>query len=207
MRKLVGLDPKDPRVRTICPGISLRELHSKTTQQTIDSLLEFVLGRNNKGESHNKKKPTIIGLSANQVGIIKRICIVDLAVRKKGRSDIHVMINPRIHWQSKTKKLRREGCVNLSHIWGFVQRSIAIDVSFLDRWGNRYQMRAAGWSATLIQHEVDHLSGILFIDRLSDSTKAQLGKDEDLELYKKDPKGWNKCIDVSGLSRSLSGNA
>lgn len=205
--KLSGIDAKDKRLRTVCKEISLPALRLKTTQNMIDSMLDFIYARNNKGEKHDRKKPTIIGLSANQVGVMTRICIVDLAVRKSQYSDVHVLINPHILWRSKTMTLRREGCVNLPNIWGFVNRSIMVDIVFLDRFGNSYKMRARGWAAVLIQHEVDHLNGILFVDRLSDPTKAQLVKDEDLVLYKKDPKGWNKFIDVSGLSRSLSGNA
>lgn len=204
MKPFVRLEPTDKRVRTVCADISLSELRLKKTQQTIDGLLDFVFARNNKGEDHNRKKPTIIGLSANQVGIMKRICIVDLAIRRKEQSDVHVLVNPHIVWKSKTMRLRREGCVNLPNIWGFASRSTILDVSYLDRWGNSYTMRAKGWAATLIQHEVDHLNGTLFIDRLADPTKALHVTDKDFEAYKKDPKKWQKFIDVSALQKSLS---
>ncbi|MDP3941859.1 MAG: peptide deformylase [bacterium] len=197
------LDPTDERLRTVCKDISLRELRLKKNQQVIDALLEFVYARNNKGEKHNRKKPTIIGLSANQVGVMERICIVDLAVRRNNYSDVHVLINPHILWKSKTTNLRKEGCVNLPNVWGYVARSQKIDVSYVDRWGNAYTVRAVGWAATLIQHEVDHLNGYLFIDRLSDPKKALLVRDEDLVAYKKDPKNWNTFTDVSRLCRSL----
>lgn len=203
MNKLVRLDPTDERVRTICQAIPSRKLRLKKTQKTIDALLDFVFAGNNKGKLHDRKKPTIIGLSANQVGVLKRICIVDLAIRRKGQSEIHVMINPHILWRSKTMMLRMEGCVNLPNIWGYVERSIKIDVSYHDRWGNFYQMRAVGWAATLIQHEVDHLEGGLFIDRLPDPTKALHVENKDFEEYKKNPKKWNKFIDVSNLIRKV----
>lgn len=203
MKQLVKLDPTDERLRTICRDISMRELRLSKTQKTIDALLDFVFARNNKGKLHDRKKPTIIGLSANQVGVMERICIVDLAIRRKGQSDIHIMVNPHITWKSKTLAQRKEGCVNLPNIWGFVPRSIKIDVSFYDRWGNSYQMRAVGWAATLIQHEVDHLDGNLFIDRLPDSTKALHVENKDYEEYKKAPKEWKKFIDVSNLVRRV----
>lgn len=202
--KLVALSATDIRVRTVCQDLSPLELRKKSTQAMIDSLLAFVFARNNKGASHNRRKPTIIGLSANQVGILKRICVVDLAVRRKNQSEVHVMINPHILWKSKTTTLRKEGCVNFPNIWGLVPRRQKIDVSFFDRFGNSYTMRAIGWAAILIQHEVDHLNGTLFIDRLLDPTKAHLVRAEDLEEYKKDPKNWDRFIDVTKLRRSLS---
>ena len=203
MNKLFRLDPTDEKLRTVCRDVSPKELRLAKTQQTIDMLLDFVYARNNKGKHHNKNKPTIIGLSANQVGVMNRICIVGLAVRKNKYSDVHVMINPHILWKSKTKILRKEGCVNLPNVWGYVERGQRVDVSYLDRWGDSYTMRAVGWAATLIQHEVDHLDGNLFVDRLADPTKALLVKDSDLVAYKKDPKNWKKFVDVSGLCRDL----
>lgn len=200
---LKRLEPDDSRVRAMCIDVSLSELRLQKTQKDIDLLLDFVFARNNKGESHNRKNPTIIGLSANQVGLQQRICIVDFAIRRKEQSDIHVLINPHITWKSKTVLLRREGCVNFPDVWGFVPRSIVVDVTFLDRWGNSYSMRAHGWVATLLQHEIDHLNGILFIDRLKDPTKALHVVKEDYEAYKKAPKTWKKFTDVSKLAKSL----
>lgn len=199
MKQLIRLEPTDERLRTVCEDIPLSEFRLKNTQETIDTLLDFVYARNNKGGEHDRKKPTIIGLSANQVGIMKRICIVDLAIRRKGQSEIHVMINPHILWRSKTIVQRMEGCVNLPGIWGFVPRSVKIDVEYFDRWGNKYQMRATGWGATLIQHEVDHLEGALYIDHLPDPTKALSVSERDYVAYKKDPKAWKKYVDITNL--------
>ncbi len=204
MKQLIGLKPTDPLLRTICEYLSPKELRLKKTQATIDDLLVFVFTKNNKGDDHDRKKPTIIGLSANQVGIIKRICIVDLAVRKKEYSDVHVLINPNIIWYSKQQIHRREGCVNLPNIYGVVLRSKIIDVVFLDRWGNSYRARMKGWPAVLLQHEVDHLNGRLFIDRLSDPKKAHSVSDADLQSYKKSWKTWKKFVDVSSLCKVIS---
>jgi peptide deformylase len=92
-----------------------------------------------------------------------------------------------------------EGCVNLPNIWGFVPRSVKIDVTYSDRWGNFYQMRASGWAATLIQHEVDHLNGTLYIDHLPDPTKALSVSEQEYAEYKKYPKKWKKYHDVTRL--------
>jgi peptide deformylase len=143
-----------------------------------------------------------VGLSANQVGIKKRISIVDLAIGRKGYSDLYVLINPEITWFSKTMVENCEGCVNLPTIWGYVKRSKKIKVRALDRSGNELELTLNGWSAILLQHEIDHLNGKLFIDKLDDPKKAHLVEKDDYQKYKTQKKLWKKYIDVSDLINS-----
>lgn len=187
----------DPLLRMVCSDIPLREIRNIATQQIIEEMLDFVYGTNNKGVDRNRYKAMTIGLSANQVGIMKKISIVDFAIRRSKSSDIHAIINPKIVWSSKTTKFRREGCVNIPNIWGIVPRSSAIKVKYYDRWGNEVLMHAHGWQAVLLQHEIDHLNGILYIDRISDPTKAHQVNDEDLIKYRTGYKTWNTFIDIT----------
>lgn len=199
------LKPTDPRLRQVCKEINRRELHSKKLQNTIDRLLDFVYGRSNKGQKSNRNKPMTIGLSANQVGIMQKICVVDFAIRRRTQSDVHVFLNPKITWYSKTVLKRWEGCVNLPNIWGEVPRFKTVKVSAVDRWGNEFTIKAKGWQAVLLQHEIDHLNGVLFIDRLKDPTKAHLVKPDQYKLYKKNHKHWTQYIDVSRWRKNVSG--
>lgn len=194
---LTPLSISDPRLRLVCDAITKKDLRSKKLQGTIEQLLDFVYQRNNKGEKSNRNQPTTIGLSANQVGIMKLISVVDLAVRKHEYSDIHVIINPKIIWKSKTMTIRREGCVNTPGIFGLVPRHGRVKISYLDRWGNDYTTDVKGWEAVLLQHEIDHLNGILFIDRIPDPTKAHKVDENNMKEYKKRYKMWEKFIDVS----------
>lgn len=195
------LAPADPRLRQPCLPISPTELRTKKTQQLIEDMLEIVYGKNNKGTNRDSNKAMTVGLSANQVGIDRRISIVDLAIARKGYSDIHVLINPEIIWRSKTLLDRSEGCVNLPHIWGYVKRSSRVIVQSLDRSGNRLQLDVDGWPAILLQHEIGHLNGELFIDYLEDPTKAHLIQEGEYKAAKKAKKNWDKFIDVSDLIR------
>lgn len=198
---LKPLDPTDKKLRKACSEVSLKELKSREFQELIDEMLDVVYGRNNKGSSSNRDKPMTVGLSANQIGINKRISIVDLAIGKRAFSDIHVLINPVITWKSKSTFEHKEGCVNLPEIWGVVERSKWIKVDAIDRSGNKISLELKGWPAVLLQHEIDHLNGYLFIDHLKDPKKAHYVKDDHMARYRKEYKEWEVFKDVSGIVR------
>ncbi len=199
--KLAPLKPTDPCLRQICAPVSRPELRTKELQAQIDGLLDFVYGQNDKGSAKARpKRPITVGLSANQVGITKRISIVDLAIGHKTFNDLHVLVNPVIIRHGSARLVRNEGCVNLPEIWGPVSRFRSVTVQALDRSGNRLRLNLTGWAAILLQHEIDHLDGKLFIDHLSDPTKAHHVASEHFRAYnKKSAATWPHLIDVSEL--------
>ncbi len=201
---LKELHRTDKRLRTACDDVKRKELHSIKLQEKIDKLLDYVYGKNNKGQGSDKRKPMTIGLSANQVGIMKKISVLDFAIRRRTKSDVHVFLNPKILWHSKTITKCLEGCVNLPGIWGEVPRFKRVKIKALDRWGTEFVIDAKGWQAILLQHEIDHLNGILFIDHLEDSTKAHLVKQNQYKEYKKNHKTWKQFINVSKLKREVA---
>jgi len=181
MTNLKVLKPDNPILRLKCNELSLKELKTRETQLQIEELLDYVYETSNKGEKRDKSKPSTVGLSANQLGLNKSIVIVDLGIGHKSYNDIHVLINPEITWKSKTIINRDEGCVNLDHIRGLVSRSKRVKVSALDRSGNKIQLDLTGWSSILLQHEIDHINGILFIDHLNNPKNAHLVKEGQFE--------------------------
>ena len=102
-----------------------------------------------------------IGLAAVQVGVLKRLITID--VPKFGK---YTMINPKIIYKSEEKSSYEEGCLSLPGIASMVERSKNITVEFMDIDGKIKKKDADGLLATCIQHEIDHLDGILFVDRL-----------------------------------------
>jgi peptide deformylase len=198
---LTPLLPKDPQLRIASEPVSPRQLRTKAEQAEIDQMLGYVYGTNNKGEGRDHTRPMTVGLSAPQIGIPKRISIVDLAIGNKGFSDIHVLVNPEIIWHSGARETKSEGCVNLPEIWGPISRWREVEVRALDRAGNRITVRAKGWAARLLQHEIDHLDGWLFIDHLTDPTKAHKVTGEQLKAYNKPENrlNWPHHIDVADL--------
>jgi peptide deformylase len=107
-----------------------------------------------------------IGLAAPQVGELKRLLVVD-AAPKAGPRAPHVLINPEILWLSEEDATANEGCLSLPEHYADVVRPRAIKVAHLDLQGERRILEAEGLLATCIQHEIDHLDGVLFVDHIS----------------------------------------
>lgn len=193
------LEAKNPILRKPCLTITPQQLRTKSIQDKINEMLDFVHGKSNKGTTRDTNKPMTVGLSANQVGINSKISIIDLAIGRKSYNDIYVLVNPEITWRSKSIVERREGCVNLPTVWGYIKRSKRVKVKAVDRSGNKIDLDVKGWAAALLQHEIDHLNGKLFIDHLDNPKKAHLVLSGEYKAHKKAKKTWKKFIDVSRL--------
>lgn len=113
-----------------------------------------------------------IGLAAVQVGVLKRVFVVDVPDGGK-----YEMINPVIIERSKETSTYEEGCLSLPGIAHGVERANSIIVEYQDMEGNKQKLEASDLLATCIQHEYDHLEGILFIDRLNPEDKLRMLKD------------------------------
>jgi peptide deformylase len=107
-----------------------------------------------------------IGLAAVQIGVPKRVIVIDLD-QKEGTKNPHAYINPKILWASEEMAVFEEGCLSVPEIWDDVERPARIKAEYLDRDGNKQVLEADGLLATCLQHEMDHLNGVLFIDHLS----------------------------------------
>ena len=105
-----------------------------------------------------------VGLAANQVGIARRVAVVD--VGEESPEPI-VLINPVIVARGDTTDVSEEGCLSIPEIFGDVERPTAVVIEALDREGTPYRLEATGYQARAIQHEIDHLDGVLFLDHLS----------------------------------------
>ena len=107
-----------------------------------------------------------IGLAAVQIGVLRRLLVVDIAKEDEPRSP-QVFINPEILWNSEELSEYEEGCLSIPEVFDNIQRPAEVRVSYLDRDGKPHETRYDGLMATVLQHEIDHLNGILFIDYLS----------------------------------------
>lgn len=107
-----------------------------------------------------------IGLAAIQIGVPRRVLVMDLA-RKDGKNEPRVFVNPKILWTSDESAVCQEGCLSVPDIWEEVERPAQIRAEYLDREGRLQSLEAEGLLATCLQHEIDHLEGILFVDHLS----------------------------------------
>ncbi len=101
-----------------------------------------------------------VGLAANQVGVARRVAVID------AEGNRFAMINPTIV-EAEGRELAEEGCLSIPDIYGDVARAERVVLEALDRDGNPFRVEAGGLAARAIQHEIDHLDGILFLDHLS----------------------------------------
>ncbi len=107
-----------------------------------------------------------VGLAAIQVGVPKRIVTIDTS-KEEGVRDGRVFLDPAIVWSSEGKRVYDEGCLSIPDYYGEVERPDRVRVAFRDLDGTDREIEADGLLATCIQHEIDHLNGVLFIDHLS----------------------------------------
>jgi peptide deformylase len=121
---------------------------TKKTNNLIDNMFETMYAEDG------------VGLAAPQIGILKRIAVVDIREDNKV-----VLINPEII-EEEGKTIREEGCLSIPGETGDVIRSEKIKVRSLNREGKEIEFEAEGFEARAIQHEIDHLDGILFIDKV-----------------------------------------
>lgn len=145
----------DERLKTLCAPVSVL---SADVDALIQNLVDTMLA---SGHS--------VGVAAPQIGDLRRVVVVDVSRSKLGRDNHHgllTMVNPEIISRSG-QKVMREGCMSVPDYTGNVTRAEEIVVEFCDRDGSERVIRASGFEAVAIQHELDHLDGLLFLDRVS----------------------------------------
>jgi peptide deformylase len=107
-----------------------------------------------------------IGLAAIQIAEPKRVIVMDVAGSEEPREP-RCFLNPEIVWASDETRLYEEGCLSIPEVYAEVERSERVKVRYLDRDGRMQEIEASGLLATCLQHEIDHINGVLFIDHIS----------------------------------------
>ncbi len=115
-----------------------------------------------------------IGLAANQIGISKRLAVIDLSVGKKP-GGLHVLVNPDMV-EREGEVTEEEGCLSIPDFAEVVTRPARVLVRYIDRNGEKREMRGEGLMARALSHEVDHLNGNLFVDHLRGFKKERIMK-------------------------------
>ena len=135
----------------------------KAEQQLMDDMLETMYAANG------------IGLAAIQIGVPKRIIVMDLGGGNE-KKEPRFFVNPVIKNKDKSKTTYEEGCLSVPNQFAEIDRPSKCEVEYLDYNGEKKLLKAEGLLATCIQHEIDHLDGILFIDYLSKLKKDMIIK-------------------------------
>lgn len=130
--------------------------------QKIQDLIQDLVDTMHEG-------PGSVGVAAPQIGVTLRVCVVDVSKNRHGKENNHgllCMINPEITGRSGSATMR-EGCMSVPDYTGDVDRATKITLHFTLTDGTRREIAASGFEAVAIQHEMDHLDGILFLDRVT----------------------------------------
>jgi len=135
----------------------------KQEQKLMDDMLDTMYAANG------------IGLAAIQIGVPKRIIVMDLS-RDQNKKTPRFFVNPIIKNKDPIKATYEEGCLSVPNLFAEIDRPSKCDIEYLDYYGNKKLLSAEGLFATCIQHEMDHLEGILFIDHLSKLKKSMIIK-------------------------------
>ncbi|MGH6912890.1 MAG: peptide deformylase [Geminicoccales bacterium] len=150
MAVLEILEAPDPRLTTACRPV---ERIDAPLLRLLDDMLETMYAAPG------------IGLAAPQVGVLTRAFVAD--VGEEGNRSPLFLINPELVWRSDTSNLAEEGCLSLPKQFGEVARADQVRVRYMDREGQDQELAAEGLLARCLQHEIDHLNGVLFVDHLS----------------------------------------
>ena len=139
------------------------EVVGKEEQQLMDDMLETMYAANG------------IGLAAIQIGIAKRIIVMDIS-KNENKKEPRFFVNPQIKNRDELKSTYEEGCLSVPNQFAEIDRPSKCEIEYLDYNGVKKNLKAEGLFATCIQHEMDHLDGILFIDYLSKLKKSMIIK-------------------------------
>ena len=154
------LTEPDKRLRQISKPV---EKVGKEEQTLMDDMLETMYAANG------------IGLAAIQIGIPKRIIVMDIS-KDENKKEPRYFVNPVIKNKNSIKSIYEEGCLSVPNQFAEIERPSTCEVEYLDYNGQKKTLKASGLFATCIQHEMDHLEGILFIDYLSKLKKSMILK-------------------------------
>jgi peptide deformylase len=183
------IPPTSTSLNAVAAEINPAEIVSAPIQELIDEMLLLA-----RGERADVEKKVMVGLAAPQVGIALRVILVDMGI---GSDRLHLgqleaFINPEIIWHSDEVTFEREGCFSTGQIYGIVPRYEAICVRAYDREGNQTDREYTGFRARIFQHEIDHLNGIRFPDRVGCDGVLHFVEEEERPLYRSEWQNWPK---------------
>lgn len=152
-----------------------------------DEMIEFLINSQDVEIAEKYELRPGVGIAAPQVNVPKRMFAVHIPAEEDEEPFSKIFINPRIlsHSVKKTALQDGEGCLSVDEVYeGFVPRSKRITVEYYDLDGNKHKQRFKDYPAIVIQHEIDHLNGVLFYDHINKETPYSL--DDDTEIFGED---------------------
>ena len=147
------------------PIINLPDARLRASSQSVDAVDDSIRALMDDMLATMYAAPGI-GLAAIQIGVPKRVVVIDTAKKDEAPCPLY-LVNPDIVWASGEMSTYEEGCLSIPDYYEDVERPARVRARFLDREGVAREIEAEGVLATCLQHEIDHLNGVLFIDHIS----------------------------------------
>jgi peptide deformylase len=194
MPSLTFVPPDHPVLRMRSIEVPADQIRSSEIQGLIDEMLLIA-----KGERADLQKRVMVGLAAPQLGVAKRVILVDVGVdsSRQNLGKLKAYINPVILWKSDETEEGREGCFSTGHLHAIVPRASKVRISAYDRSGQQIVEEHEGFTARVFQHEVDHLEGIRFPDRIGPEGRLLWVEDDEYEDYRVNWQNWSKTCPFS----------
>jgi peptide deformylase len=189
--------PNNPVLAQKAAPVAVDAIDSEHVKRIIARL--YRTADDQRASRKGKKKRTLVGLAAPQLGEALRIVLIDTKVQPS-RKQYHrpeCFINPQIVWRSHETAEGREGCFSTGPVWGLVRRSVAVKIRAYTPEGKMVERIFEGFTACIAQHEIDHLEGVRFPDRIISDKKRHWVHAEEIDDYPKHIKHWPRLCSVA----------
>lgn len=181
----VFVRPNDKSLSPRAKQVAVSETTSDSLNEDIERMLHVAFNNQN-----DRAKSVMVGIAAPQIGINRRIAMVD--VRADGHGvvgDLRIYINPEIVWMSHERSEWYEGCYSTDRVCGVVERPNKIRVMAVNQFGDSVEEAHSGYVARIFQYEVDHLNGVEFTAHITEDSKLHWVEPSEFPKYR-DLEGW-----------------
>jgi peptide deformylase len=169
------VSPQHPGLNEVSKPVKKSAAASAWVRKIITKLLQAASDQQQASprSKHSKKRRMLVGLAAPQIGEPWRIIVMDTAIsaERKVPGKLECFVNPEIVWRSRETAEGREGCFSAGPVWGLVRRPVAVKIRAIDASGDVVERIFEGFQARIVCHEIDHLDGIRFPERIKSDHK------------------------------------
>lgn len=197
------VEPQDPVLDKVAAAIAPNKLSTPRIQSMVTQLIRIASDQRQVPQKSKKRRRMLVGLAGPQIGQSYRIMVIDTKIRadRKKPGTLECFINPEIVWRSRETAEGREGCFSAGPVWGLVRRPVAVKIRALTPEGLKTERIFEGFTARIACHEIDHLDGIRFPERIKSDRKRHWVNTEELDLYPLHIQHWPRYCDLERWER------